>query len=73
MNPGHPCASTAWIVSQHIDNNKNTKATLKSCYGAAVIWELSPGMIHLFHYSIHPLKIEIKPPKTMCGCTCGGI
>ena len=64
----------AWAVSQHIDTIMNTEATLKCCYTALSSYVgITFSTISSLRSSSHPPEMEIwYPPKTACGCPCGG-
>ena len=36
-------------------------------------WELSSAVISSSQNSVHTSEMEICPPKTACGCPCGGV
>ena len=38
-----------------------------------VMWGLSLAVINSLHHSIHPPKMEINLPKTVCGCPYGRV
>lgn len=61
------------LCHKHTGTSKSTETALKCCYALHRSLGTFNSHVGSVDNSIHSPKVGIRPPKTVCGCPCGGV